>query len=221
MRRDGFRKVYDLTERVIPQALRDMQPSQEDTIDWACNAAIDRLGLATAAEIADFWALVTREEARAWCAAACAAGTLVPVQVEAADGTLRPAFARPGTLTTPPPEPPARLRILSPFDPALRDRTRAERLFGFHYRIEIFVPEAQRRYGYYVFPVLQGARLIGRIDVRAQRETGTLALRAFWPEPGVTMPKARLGLLDAELGRLARFAGCQRITRAADWLRPG
>jgi len=219
VRRAGFRKVYDLTERVIPQVLRETTPTEAETIDWACNAALDRLGFANAAEIADFWALVTRDEARAWCAAACAAGSIIAVEVAANDGTLRAAFARPGTLVKPPPEPPARLRLLSPFDPALRDRKRAERLFGFHYRIEIYVPEPQRRYGYYVFPVLEGARLIGRIDVKAQRETGTLALRAFWPEPSVTMTKARHARLDAELGRLARFAGCDRITRAADWLR--
>ena len=67
------------------------------------------------------------------------------------------------------PEPPRRMRILSPFDPALRDRDRAEFLFGFHYRIEVFVPEPQRKYGYYVFPVLESDRLIGFRDLRKRR----------------------------------------------------
>lgn len=120
------------------------------------------------------------------------------------------------------PAAPNRLRILSPFDPMLRDRNRTERLFGFHYRIEVFVPEARRRYGYYVFPVLEGDRLIGRLDARARRAEGVLHVAAFWPEPGLTTPKRRLERLDAELARLARLAGCDRVVHAPGWLRePG
>ena len=227
VRRDGFRKIYDLTERVIPEAHRERRFEAEETIDWACDGALGRLGFATSGEVAAFWALVTPEEAKAWCARALAEGRVIEVAVEGADGSLRRAFARPGLLDEPVPEPGARLRILSPFDPALRDRKRAERLFGFHYRIEIFVPEAQRRYGYYVFPVLEGARLIGRLDIKAEGRgksgvdpsSGTLALRAFWPEPGVSMGKGRLARLEAELERVARFAGCDRIIPAAGWLR--
>jgi uncharacterized protein len=116
-------------------------------------------------------------------------------------------------------EPPARLRILSPFDPALRDRQRAERLFGFHYRIEVFVPEAKRRYGYYVFPVLEGARIIGRIDMKAFRERGTLQVRAVWPERGITFGPRRRARLEAELDRMARFSGCDRVGFDGGWLR--
>lgn len=227
MRREGFRKIYDLTERVIPSQHLERRFDVEETLDWACNGALDRLGFATAGEIAAFWALVTPEEAKAWCTQALAQGRVIEVAVEGADGSLRRGFARPGLLDEPVPEPGDRLRVLSPFDPALRDRKRAERLFGFHYRIEIYVPEPQRRYGYYVFPVLEGARLIGRIDIKAEGRSkvgfnpphGTLALRAFWPEPGVSMGKGRLVRLEAELERVARFAGCDRITRATDWLR--
>ncbi len=115
------------------------------------------------------------------------------------------------------PEPPARVRILSPFDPVLRDRARAERLFGFSYRIEVFVPEAKRRYGYYVFPVLRGDRLVGRIDMRADRAADTLAVSRFWPERGVRMSRALLGGLEAELERMRRFAGVGRVVFADGW----
>jgi uncharacterized protein YcaQ len=118
------------------------------------------------------------------------------------------------------PAPPDRLRILSPFDPALRDRDRAEALFGFFYRIEVFVPEAKRQFGYYVFPVLAGDRLIGRLDAKAFRDEAVLRVRAFWPEARVRMGKGRLARLEAELDRLARFAGCDRVDYLADWLRP-
>ncbi len=220
-RRDGFRKVYDLTERVIPAAHLAARPDPQDSIDWACATALDRLGFATANQIAAFWALATPAEARAWCAAETAAGRLVTLAITLADGSTRPAFVRPGTTdeaaALPPPS--GRIRLLSPFDPALRDRTRAERLFGFRYRIEIFVPEPQRRYGYYVFPVLEGETLIGRLDLRAARDARRLALRAFWPEPGIRMGRQRIDRLMAELARLLPLADCDRIDLAPGWLR--
>lgn len=220
-RRDGFRKVYDLTERVIPAAHLAPAPSAEETIAWACTNALDRLGFASPQELAAFWDLVTVDEARAWCATETAAHRLIGITLTQADGTTRTAHARPDTPEEAASLPPAsdRVRLLSPFDPALRDRKRAERLFGFHYRIEIYVPEPQRRYGYYVFPVLEGETLIGRIDAKAQRDTGTLAVRAFWPEPGIRMGKGRIARLMAELYRAARLAGCDRFDLAPDWLR--
>jgi uncharacterized protein YcaQ len=220
-RRDGFRKVYDLTERVIPDTHRNRTHDAEETVDWACNAALDRLGFATSGEIAAFWGLVTPDEAKSWCARESAAGRIADIIVDSADGSPRRSFARPGTVAEAALLPPApdRVRLLSPFDPALRDRNRAERLFGFHYRIEIFVPEAKRTYGYYVFPVIEGETLIGRIDFKAQRDTATLAVRAFWPEAGIRMGKGRISRLMAELDRVARFTGCDRIDLAPGWLR--
>jgi len=220
-RRDGFQKVYDLTERVIPDAARWAAPDLATTVDWACDAALDRLGFATPTEIAAFWRAVTPAEAQDWCRVAKAQGGLIEIAVAGADGALRRCLARPDVLAAAAaaPEPPARLRILSPFDPVLRDRARAERLFGFHYRIEVFVPEARRRYGYYVFPVLEGARLIGRADVKAWRDEGVLRLSAFWPEPGVTLGPGRVARLEAELDRLARFAGCARAVLMPGWRR--
>jgi uncharacterized protein YcaQ len=218
-RRDGFRKVYDLTDRVLPAQHRDASPSAEETRDWACASALDRLGLATAGELAAFWDAIRPEDARAWAEGALARGEVVEALADGHDGTPRRVLIRPGTLAAAVPEPPGRIRILSPFDPALRDRARAERLFGFHYRIEVFVPEAQRRFGYYVFPVLEGARIIGRLDARARRDAGALHVRAFWPERSTAMGAGRLSRLEAELDRLARFAGLDRVTRDADWLR--
>ena len=116
-------------------------------------------------------------------------------------------------------EPTSRLRILSPFDPALRDRDRADFLFGFHYRIEVFVPEPKRKFGYYVFPILEGDRLIGRIDAKAFRDASTLRIRALWPEAGVKFGSGRMQRLEAELDRLARFAGCERVAFLDGWLR--
>ena len=219
-RRDGFQKVYDLTERVIPQVHRAVEVGHDAFVDWACREALKRLGFATRGEIAGFWALLTPAEVDAWIAAN--RGALVPVRVETVDGKPRAALALPGAVEAAlaAPEPPDRVRILSPFDPLMRDRARAERLFGFVYRIEIFVPEAKRRYGYYAHPVLRGEATVGRIDVKAERERDALAVRAFWLEPGVRPSKALTAKLEAELERLRRFAGLGRVEFAEGWLRP-
>lgn len=219
--RRNFAKHYDLTERVHPTEHGAPAPSEAETIDWACNAALDRLGFATAGEIAAFWAIVRPDEAKAWCAGALKRGEVVEVAIEGADGAVRKSLARPDVFAAAAavPAPQLRTRILSPFDPALRDRNRAERLFGFHYRIEIFVPEAKRQYGYYVFPVMERDRIIGRIDVKALRGAGCLAVRAFWPEAGVAMGAARIARIEAELSRLARFIGCPDTHFAPDWVR--
>lgn len=220
-RREGFRKVYDLAERVIPAETYARRLDTEEIIDWACNAALDRLGFATPGEIAAFWDLVRPAEATRWCRQEIDAGRIEEIEVICADGTRRTSLARPGTTEAAAalPDPSSRIRILSPFDPALRDRARAERLFGFAYRIEIFVPEARRIYGYYVFPVLEGTRMIGRIDMKADRPAGILRVRAFWPERGQRMGKGRLARLMAELDRAVALAGCGAIDLAKDWLR--
>lgn len=218
--RQGFQKRYDLTERVIESGLRHA-PDPQATIDWCCNAALDRLGFATSGELAAFWATVTPRETKDWCARQIDSGDIIPVEIANADGSVRAAFIRPDTLEqahhiTPPP---GRIRVLSPFDPALRDRKRAERLFGFHYRIEVFVPAAKRQYGYYVFPLLEGDRLIGRIDMKAHRDIGTLKITALWPEQKTRWSKTRISRLDSELSRVMRFCGLGSVEYANNWLK--
>ena len=217
-RRDGFAKIYDLTERVIPAVHRVAVPEGE-ICDWACRTALRHLGFGTSGEIAAYWNAVGPEAAKVWCRAALARGEIVEVEVEGATGQRRKSFICADVLNTPPPDPSPRLRVLSPFDPALRDRNRAEFLFGFFYRIEVFVPEPKRIFGYYVFPVMEGDRLIGRIDVKAFRDAGALRIKAFWPEAGVRLTKARLAKLEAELDRLAVFAGCDRVEYLDGWER--
>ncbi len=221
--REGFQKRYDLTERVLDPHVWATQtaPSEDETVDWCCTGALDRLGFATSGELAAFWAHVTAAEAKAWCAAALSRGEIEEIDVTAADGTLRRVLARPGLEDDPAIEraPTSRLRALSPFDPALRDRKRAKMLFGFDYRIEVFVPEAQRIFGYYVFPLLQGERLVGRVDMKAFRADDCLRVRALWPEAGVAWGKGRIAAFEAELERIKRLAGVSRIVFESGWLR--
>ena len=212
-RRVGFQKVYDLTERVLPEHHALPCPDSGEHLNWACSTAAERLWVFTPKELADFWDCIEAPEAKAWCAAAEKAGRLVTVKVEDADGAIRPAFAladweaRLAAL----PEPPDRTRLLCPFDPILRDRTRALRRFGFDYRFEAFVPEPKRQYGYFVLPILEGDRLVGRLDSKLHRDRGLLEIKGLWWEPGVKATKARKRSLNEALERLAAFVGAEEV----------
>ncbi len=216
--RVNFQKIYDLTERVLPTRHYEPEVSHEEFVDWACRGALQRLGFATSGEIAAFWALVGPQEAKDWVTAH--RDELTEVVIESANGG-RPraahAFHDFPALAQAAPAPPGRIRVLSPFDPLLRDRNRAERLFDFSYRIEIFVPEPMRQYGYYVFPLLEGDRMIGRIDMKADRKAGSLDVRRLWLEPGVRASSGRLERLEAELSRVGRFAGVGRVSFLDGW----
>lgn len=222
--RDGFKKRYDLTERVLEKSIHDPAnaPHEAETIDWCCDQALSRLGFATHGELAAFWAHITPAEAKVWCTRELGAGRLQGVHITGADGSIKPAFARLGLDQDPALEkaPSNRLRVLSPFDPALRDRKRADRLFGFSYRVEMFVPEPQRIFGYYVFPVMQGDRLIARVDMKAFRDQDTLRVRALWPEPKVRWGVERQRAFEGEVQRLIRLAGVSQIAFENDWLKP-
>jgi uncharacterized protein YcaQ len=206
---------------VIPSGHFGQQVSQADFIDWACRSALEKLGVATHGEIAAFYDLVTPDEAKAWCTQE-RGRSILPVEIATeAGGKPRAAFARADIreVIDAAPEPPARMRVLSPFDPVLRDRKRAERLFGFAYRIEVFVPAPKRTYGYYVFPLLEKDRLVGRVDMVCRRAEGVLEVTAFWPEKGVRLGEGRLARLEAELARMARFTGMDRVRLADGWRR--
>lgn len=220
-RRENFQKVYDLAERVIPAPARNAEVSAEAFIDWACDGALKRLGFGSAGEIAGFWGLVTTAEAKVWCEAH-KGSRVISVMVGAANGAApRRLFARAdiADCIAAAPAPTGRLRVINPFDPLLRDRKRLARLFDFDYRIEIFVPAHKRRYGYYVFALLEGDRLVGRIDMKADQTTDELAVAALWMEPGRRLTVSRRKRLDVELDRIRRFTGMASLTFADGFLK--
>lgn len=233
-RREGFQKVYDLTERVIGEDAdagasggnengehgRRGEAETEspchgggDHVSWACSTAMERLGVATVRELAGFWNAVSVDGAKRWCADAALRGEVVPVAVERLDaGKPMAAYAladwraRLKRL----PQAPAAARILSPFDPAIRDRKRAQRLFGFEYQFEAFTPAAKRRYGYFVLPVLQGERFIARLDPKLDRDRGVLDVARVWWEDGCGRSASDRAALEAALDRYASFVGADR-----------
>ena len=215
--REHFAKRYDLAERIFPEAHALAEPEPEAHREWACATAAERLVLFTPRELAAFWDELELAEARAWCEAARKFGRVVPVEVAAADGSApqaalavadwRARLARAE-------EAPDRTRLLCPFDPILRDRARCLRRFGFDYRFEAFTPAPKRQYGYYVMPILEGERLVGRLDPKIHRDKGVLEVRGLWWEPGIRPTKARLKRLDGALEQLARFTGAAEILLA-------
>ena len=216
VRREKFQKVYDLTERVLPELHPAPAPPEEEHTEWACSTALERLVVATPKELAEFWASIDPARAKAWCERVVREGRIVPVLVEPLedDGSKpRPAYALPDweRRLRRQPEPPQMTRLLSPFDPVLRDRARALRLFGFDYRFEAFVPAPQRKFGYYVLPVLEGERLVGRVDPKFERAEGLLKVRRVYWEPGVRATRERVKGLKGAAERLAKFIGAAGV----------
>lgn len=218
--RKDFTKYYDLTERIIPEQYRNTCYSEQEQIDWLCRAALDRLGVANAGEIQRFWDACDLTEVQAWLQQA--GSSVRSVTYDDHHGNAVKAYAphwlvdtlvsgNKQSLEKHLPTPSSRLRIVNPFDPIVRDRDRLLRLFGFEYRIEIYTPSEQRKYGYYVYPMLEGSRFVGRIDVRADRHNDTLTTRAWWLEPGVMETPSRTDKILRELERLAKLAGVNHV----------
>jgi uncharacterized protein YcaQ len=217
-RRVNFHKVYDLTARVFPETTAMETPEEEPHVEWACRAALDRLGVATPTELARFLAAIDVKAATAWCRSAEAAGEITEVEVKPfGDGPVRAAYAVPDWRRRlgRAPRPPRRIRLLSPFDPVIRDRDRAARLFGFEYRFEAFVPAAKRRYGYYVLPLLEEDRLVGRVDPKFHRDRGELEIKQVWWEPGVKATAPRRRALEEAVNLLACQIGAE--TWVMEW----
>ena len=208
--RENFVKFYDLGDRIFPKHLRQ-GPKDTQQAEALCDKAIDKISFGTCGEIQRFWEAMSATEAKGWLERR----KLVPVEVQGADKRWYGAWGAPDVeeRIQAAPAPTIRLRILNPFDPAIRDRARLERLFGFEYRNEMFVPQAKRRWGYYVYPLLEGDRFVGRCEVKADRAAGWLRVTGFWPEPKVKWSAARLEKLEAELVRFARLAGIREV----DW----
>lgn len=203
-RRDGFERVYDVPERVLPdEALNAPTPDRTDAMRQLARQSARALGIATETDIRDYFRLPLKC-ARQAVQELVEAGDIAPVQVE--DWT-RPAFiwkdARPARKF-------ARATVLSPFDPLVWNRDRAHRLFGFHYRIEIYTPAPKRQFGYYVLPILAGEDLVGRLCMKADRQASTLRINAAWHENDVA-PGPVAEAISPTLEQMAGWLGLERV----------
>lgn len=206
-RRSGFQRVYDLAERVLPPGLDLSRPSDDAAARHLLLRAARALGVGTARDLADYFRLRLTEANRA-LRDLLEARSVVSAAVE---GWKETAYAPPELLGRSPRRPRHRPMLLSPFDPLVWERSRALRLFGFEYRIEIYTPEPKRRYGYYVLPLLADGRLIGRVDARNDRAGRTLNVPAAYLEPEFGRHEAAPMAMATALGDLARFLRAERI----------
>jgi len=193
----GFARIYDLPERALPaEVLARPTPSPEQAQRALLLHAARAQGVATETDLREYFRLPIAQ-ARARLAELVEDGALVEVAVE---GWSKPAYMLAGAKL---PRAVAGAALLSPFDPLISERARAERLFDFHYRIEIYTPAPKRQYGYYCLPLLLGDRIVGRFDLKADRAAGVLRVEAAHIEGHADVGE----VAEAARGELARMAG--------------
>jgi uncharacterized protein len=206
-RRRRFQRLYDLSERVLPTAvLAAPTPPVEEAQRELVKIAAGALGIAAERDLRDYFRLPTAET-KLRIAELVEAGDLLSVEVEGWGRTV--GYLASGARV------PRRVdatALIGPFDSLLWERSRIRRLFGFDYRLEIYVPAPKRRHGYYVLPLLLGDRLVARVDLKADRARGALLLNALHLEPDA--PPETRAALDGELASMAEWLGLRKTVEA-------
>jgi uncharacterized protein len=206
--RRNFERFYDLPERRIPQHLLEQRVDEADALRALVRTSIRALGIGTVRDIADYYRLL-QEQVKPALAELVDAGEVLPVRVH---GWERPAaFLHAGARI------PRRIEgtaLLSPFDPIVWERERTLRMFGFHYRIEIYTPAPQRVFGYYTLPLLIDEALVGRIDLKSDRQAGVLRVQSAWREGHAAVD---LGRVVAHLREIAAWQGLTEGIAVAEW----
>ncbi|MCB1272982.1 MAG: YcaQ family DNA glycosylase [Leucobacter sp.] len=206
--REGFQRRYALAADALPASALSRAPREE-----AQRVLIERaarsLGVGALADLADYHRMKAAD-ARTAVRALEDSGALIPVRVDgwtSRSGTPLPAWRHRDARL------PARLApdaLLTPFDPVVWFRPRAERMFGFHYRIEIYTPKEQRRFGYYCLPLMVAGRLVGRLDLKADRRERTLLVQAAWREDRAPARTAETAV--SLLARAAAWQGLETVS---------
>ena len=211
-RREGFQRVYDLRERVLPRWDDARLPSTEEAHRTLVLQSVRALGIAKAKWVADYYRM-SKRETPSIVRRLAEEGALLTVEVE---GWKEPAYVHPGhrelaeraaagalkpTLTT----------LLSPFDPVVWDRARGSELFGFDYRLECYTPAPKRVHGYFTLPILRRGRLVGRLDPKAHRKEGVFEVKAVHFESGVRLTAALLADVAGAIRECAAWHGTPRV----------
>ncbi|GAB3233917.1 winged helix-turn-helix domain-containing protein [Mycolicibacterium hippocampi] len=202
--RVGFARHYDLTERVLPAEVVARDVDEADAIRELTLRAATALGIGTEADLRDYFRLAARQVKPA-IADLLACGEIERVDVA---GWAAPAYLRAGQII---PRKDRGTALLCPFDPLIFFRPRIERLFGFHYRIEIYTPAPRRQFGYYVWPLMVDGQLVGRVDLKADRITSTLHVGGAFAEDGHRHSQVAAALAG-ELRAMASWLGLDDVS---------
>lgn len=202
--RRGFERLYDLPERVIPSAiLAQPQLGEAEAQRGLLLHAVTALGVGTEKDLRDYFRL-NPSDSRPRLDELVEAGELLTCEVQ---GWRQPAYCLPDAA---PPRRVSASALLSPFDSLIWERSRTERLFDFRYRLEIYTPQHKRVYGYYVLPFLHNERIAARVDLRAERAAGRLAVHAVHEEDSGLDEEGMLALA-VNLQRMADWLGLERV----------
>ncbi len=204
--RKNFHKVYDLTERVLPANLDTRPPSEQEYLDYLILHYLKAQGLAQAT---DFGHLIKGIKAKLKPAIKrlLAEGQLIELKINEQTWFSTPEQLKLLNLPSR-----TQLKILSPFDNLVIQRERLHRLFDFDYQIECYVPEAKRKYGYFVLPILWQGELVARVDCKAERKERCLVINRVWTEAKLEQPDEFWSDLTVELQKFAQFNRCDKIS---------
>ncbi|MBG1231287.1 winged helix-turn-helix domain-containing protein [Aestuariivirga litoralis] len=206
--RDGFERIYDLSERVIPAEIQALPtPPEEESFEMLMEMSAQALGIATEIDLRDYFRLPVKD-ARAALLRLIEQKRLIEVQVK---GWPKLAYVTPNVKKA---RKAGGTALLSPFDPLVWNRDRASRIFNFDYRIEIYTPGPKRKYGYYVLPFLFEDKLVGRVCLKADREAGVLRANQIHIEDGAD-PSATAQALATELKRMQHWLGLEGLDAAS------
>ncbi|MGK2955204.1 MAG: winged helix-turn-helix domain-containing protein [Solirubrobacterales bacterium] len=202
-RTNQFARRYDLPERVLPQAVQSADsPTEDAAMVELIEISARAHGVGTARCLRDYFRLGAKDAAVA-IEVLVESGVLLPVDVEGFSGVgyLHHEARRPRKIMA--------RALLAPFDPLVFERARLEELFDVHFRIEIYTPRAKRKFGYYVLPFLLGEKIVGRVDLKSDRDNSLLLVKGAFAEDGA--PGETAAELAAELGLMAGWLGLDRV----------
>lgn len=205
--RQGFQKVYDLTERVFPASVNLKKPTQKAYCNYLIDRAISSQGIVTEAEIGYLRKGLKKPLSRALLER-IRKKEVVSVKLEAKDSVY---YTSPQQLSELENEFHLGMHLLSPFDNLVIQRNRAKQIFDFNYLIECYVPEKKRQFGYYCLPILFGNRFVGRFDPKADRKTKVFSIKQLWFEDGFTPGDDFYSQFGVKVRAFAHFCGCDTV----------
>jgi uncharacterized protein YcaQ len=204
--REGRTRLWDLTEHRLPEWARTAPLPREEAVTRAAEHALRALGVARASDIERHFIRDRYPGLAEMLSGLEASGRVVPAEVEGGDERW---YVHRDVLGLLERDWVPRTTLLSPFDNLICDRERAQRLWGFTFRTEMYVPKDKRQYGHYIMPILHGERLVGRLVPRLDRRRARLEIEGLFPEPA--MPADAATAVGRAVAELAAFAGAREI----------